>query len=234
MVPALTSLAEQINREHAACEAAVRTGLQHALNCGRLLIEAKTKCEHGQWQPWLAANFRASERTAQGYMRVAKRLPELEEKAKAQHVALLSYRDALDLLAEPEIDERKARLHELEGQIRNTNEWARDMVTQVDDVLAMPDDPNDPLDEADLAFLQGEQVVDLRSTSSICDRRCQNASFIESRTGYTAPRDVWKHKPTKKPRESLRTLHRESGKTAAEFGEDIKEKSPRLYKLLDN
>jgi hypothetical protein len=48
--------------------------------------------------PWLKANVKFSERTAQAYMRVAKRWPELE--TKAQHVADLPYREALKCLAD--------------------------------------------------------------------------------------------------------------------------------------
>ena len=73
--------------------------LEHALAAGRLLAEAKSQLPHGAWSRWLADNFEGSERTAQAYMRVATRWPEIE--AKAQRVADLSYRDAVKLLAEP-------------------------------------------------------------------------------------------------------------------------------------
>jgi hypothetical protein len=99
LVP-LTDLAEQINAEHQACEQAFRAGVQHAINAGNLLIQAREHCPHGTWLPWLAANFHGSERTAQAYMRVAREWPALEA-ANPQRVTELSYRDALKELAEP-------------------------------------------------------------------------------------------------------------------------------------
>jgi hypothetical protein len=50
-------------------------------------------------------NVRFSIRTAQAYMRVAERWPELE--AKAQPVALLTFKDALAFLSEPESEDEE-------------------------------------------------------------------------------------------------------------------------------
>jgi hypothetical protein len=101
--PDLAELARRINSEHAQAEGALRAGLQHARTAGQLLLEAKAKLAHGQWLPWLKANIGASKRTCQGYMRVCEQWPVLE--AKAQRVALLSYREALAVLAEPTRDD---------------------------------------------------------------------------------------------------------------------------------
>lgn len=103
--PTLATLAEQINHEHRQCTAAVNAGLQHALEAGRLLIEAKKLCPHGTWGQWLADNFEGSTRTAQVYIRVAKARPELE--AKAQRSADLSLDKALKLLAAPQSREER-------------------------------------------------------------------------------------------------------------------------------
>ena len=83
--PALTDLAGRINAEHEKCLSAARAAISHALEAGRLLIEAKAQLGHGEWIPWMQENCRFSERTAQAYMRVVRRLPELE--AKTQRVA---------------------------------------------------------------------------------------------------------------------------------------------------
>jgi hypothetical protein len=69
----LSDLAERINAE-------IQSSLFHAKNVGELLLQAKEQCPHGQWLPWLKANVHLSERTAQAYMQVAKRWPELEGK----------------------------------------------------------------------------------------------------------------------------------------------------------
>jgi hypothetical protein len=95
---ALAELAGQINAEHQQAESALRTGLEHARRAGELLLQAKQQCRHGEWLPWLEANAHFTVRTAQGYMRVARRWLEIE--AKAKHVSHLSYRDGLNLLVE--------------------------------------------------------------------------------------------------------------------------------------
>jgi hypothetical protein len=102
-VDAMAELADRINAEHHQVETALRAGLQHAKNAGDLLIAAKKQCEHGAWLPWLEKHVRFSERTAQAYMRVSKRWPELE--AKAQATADLTIEDGLKLLAAPKTDE---------------------------------------------------------------------------------------------------------------------------------
>jgi Protein of unknown function (DUF3102) len=99
----LKHLAAQINEKHQACEQALRASVQHALDAGRLLIEAKKRVGHGNWLPWLKANVSVSARTAQAYLKLAKDWPAVE--AKAQRVADLSFRDALSLLGKADAGE---------------------------------------------------------------------------------------------------------------------------------
>ena len=99
----LEELAAQINAAHFECEQALKAGLGHALKVGKLLVVAKQRLGHGNWLSWLKANVTFSDRTAQGYMRVAKRWTELE--AKAQRVADLPYRQAVALLCAPTTEE---------------------------------------------------------------------------------------------------------------------------------
>jgi hypothetical protein len=99
IAPNLAHLAERINAEHQHALTAARTALEHARRAGELLAEAKAACGHGRWLPWLEANVKFSERTAQAYMRVAKNWLELE--AKAQATADLTIEDALECLARP-------------------------------------------------------------------------------------------------------------------------------------
>lgn len=101
----LGDLAERINQAHQRCEAALRSGLQHALECGRLLSQAKSQLAHGEWLPWLCNNCEVTPRAAQGYMRVASRWPELAQNAK--RVSHLPYRQALAMLAAPKGDEHE-------------------------------------------------------------------------------------------------------------------------------
>ena len=101
-------LVERINSEHRLCRDALRTTLEHAVNVGVLLIEAKAHVNHGEWEKWIKDNCEFSARSAQGYMRAARMLPDL----KAQRVADLSLREALAALAEP-----ASRLEDLEKDL---------------------------------------------------------------------------------------------------------------------
>lgn len=100
----LATLADEINAEHRACDAALRAGLNHAVRAGELLAGAKSRVKHGEWGRWLEENFEGSARTAQAYMKVAREIPNLDE-AKAQRVADLSYRSALAELSAPVSEE---------------------------------------------------------------------------------------------------------------------------------
>lgn len=42
-VQSLETLASEINAEHEQCVEALQTGVQHALNAGQLLVEAKSQ-----------------------------------------------------------------------------------------------------------------------------------------------------------------------------------------------
>ena len=95
----LDKLASEINKEAKLAEQHAMQAVNHALNAGRLLTEAKQQCPHGQWLPWMAKNFEGSARTAQGYMRLFEHKDLL---ANTQRVAHLSVREALKMLAEPQ------------------------------------------------------------------------------------------------------------------------------------
>jgi hypothetical protein len=51
----LATLAARINAAHRAGEAATRKGLEHFRAAGQWLLEAKDRCGHGRWLPWLKA-----------------------------------------------------------------------------------------------------------------------------------------------------------------------------------
>jgi hypothetical protein len=101
----LDQLALAINQEHENCQKAyrsalihARSALSHAHQTGKFLLQAKKKLPHGRWLPWLVANCSdISERTAQVYMRIARRWHELEELTPI--VADLSLDEACKILA---------------------------------------------------------------------------------------------------------------------------------------
>lgn len=90
----LTELATQLGDAHAACETALSDALGHAFRAGDLLLEAKELLPYGAWGRWLAEHFAGSERTARGYMQLA-REPE------RRPVADVGVRAALATLAAP-------------------------------------------------------------------------------------------------------------------------------------
>ena len=61
----------------------------HAMAAGDLLIEAKAQLKHGQWLPWLAKHCVISERTAQLYVKLAKKRTTIE-KEQIRNVADLT------------------------------------------------------------------------------------------------------------------------------------------------
>ncbi len=97
----LPELAAEANRHHQCALDAGTAMIEHAREAGEHLLAAKSKCAHGEWGAWLDKNCEFSERTAQRYMRVAQRWPELETAAKTTRVSDLPIRDALAMLAEP-------------------------------------------------------------------------------------------------------------------------------------
>lgn len=90
-----TSLAADIRREHELAQQSFRATVEHGVRCGLLLEQAKADTAHGEWLPWLDAEFPGSRRTAQGYMRLARHAED------AQALAHLGIEGALRQLAAP-------------------------------------------------------------------------------------------------------------------------------------
>jgi hypothetical protein len=65
------ALVPRINAAHDQAHQSARTAIEHAVECGRLLLEAKAKVAHGQWLPWIEANLSFGVRQAQKYIRLA-------------------------------------------------------------------------------------------------------------------------------------------------------------------
>ena len=133
------SIADRANAEHAACLAAASDALDHAMRAGDLLAEAKSGCEHGQWQQWLADNFDGSVRLAQSYMRLA---VNREQFAKTQTSAHLSIDSALKLLASPAVPD--------DDLMALGPEWA----AIADEMLNGPFCPEDFAQPVDLTWLK--------------------------------------------------------------------------------
>lgn len=93
----LLDIAQTINAEHEQAYEKARDALHHARRAGELLLEAKQQVGHGGWGAWRQANCTFSERSAQGYMRLAANWDTLPKSATG--VADLPLREALAMLS---------------------------------------------------------------------------------------------------------------------------------------
>lgn len=94
----LDGMATAIRREHEAAGTAARAALDHALECGRLLAEARRGIPHGGWEPFIRDRCGIAPRTARLYVQLDANRARL---ANRQHVAGLTVREAARLVAEP-------------------------------------------------------------------------------------------------------------------------------------
>lgn len=99
----LATLATEIDHEIELGDQHGLKALEHYRNAGQRLLAAKADVPHGGWSDWLAANVkRASERSAQRYMRLAKHWHELA--ANTPSVADMSLAAAEAALAKPKAE----------------------------------------------------------------------------------------------------------------------------------
>ena len=91
--PSSFDLAVVANQEHALARQSGESMIEHALRAGDALVAAKAQLQHGEWLPWLEANFDGSERIAQMYMSVAsnpKRVADLEDPSLRKALAAIT------------------------------------------------------------------------------------------------------------------------------------------------
>jgi hypothetical protein len=92
------TLTAAIKQEHAAASRAAQSALQHALEAGRLLAEAKATIPHGSWESFVKDSCGIAPRTASLDQRLHRHRDRLPNR---QHVAELSVRQAARLLEQP-------------------------------------------------------------------------------------------------------------------------------------
>lgn len=101
MLTDVDGLADAIRREHEAAGNAARSALDHALEAGRLLAQAREGIPHGGWESFVRDRCGVAPRTARLYLRLdANR----ERLADRQRVAGLTVREAAQVLAEPKVE----------------------------------------------------------------------------------------------------------------------------------
>lgn len=99
----LFEVAQQIRDAHAECEASLRKSLDAALRVGDLLIEAKACIPRGEWLDWLGKHTGIADRTARGYMQLARNrtLVEQYRRPAADSDGHTSIKAVLSAIAEP-------------------------------------------------------------------------------------------------------------------------------------
>jgi hypothetical protein len=131
----LTELAGRIREMHASAEGTARSVVRQAAQCGELLSIAKTQIPHGRWEDWVQTNCEFSLRTAQVYMRVAKKVG---SESKAQQTALLPLREVAKAFSEPKT-EVEARAESVPGT--DDEPEAGEIVDAEYEVIEEPDEP---------------------------------------------------------------------------------------------
>lgn len=107
---------EQINLEHRLANSKAIEAVQHATNCGLMLLQIKASLNHGEWLPWLngeieSGRLTVAERTVHKYMRIARNSPR-----EANLLEAPSIRAALELLSDKEPEEQQGSLIDIETE----------------------------------------------------------------------------------------------------------------------
>lgn len=105
-------LAEEIKKKLEKCKEHSRFLIEHAIQLGELLIQAKKAVPHGEFTKWLDENCHLGARQAQRYMLLAKH----PEEAKTTRASFLSLRAAVAALTKGLDDEDEASSSEKKNQ----------------------------------------------------------------------------------------------------------------------
>ena len=80
----MAKLADGINNNYDAFLGSALEAIQSAIECGKLLNQAKALVKHGDWLEWLQANTKIGARQAQKLMRLAEHADEVLANANSQ------------------------------------------------------------------------------------------------------------------------------------------------------
>ncbi len=128
----LEQIGTELRHEVDQAEQGFQSAVGHAIRAGELLNEAKGRVKHGEWLPWLKANFPASERTARNYMRLAEK--------SATVADLPTIREAVAVLAQPkENPEAAIARHDAELEARANQPLRELMKLQWEQTIGMED-----------------------------------------------------------------------------------------------
>jgi len=107
---------EQINLEHRLANSKASEAVQHATNCGLMLLQNKASKAHGEWLPWLngeieSGRLEVKSTQARVYMRVASNIQ------RGVHLPeTTSIRAALELLTDKDPEAQQGTLIDVEAE----------------------------------------------------------------------------------------------------------------------
>jgi len=107
---------EQINLEHQLANSKANEAVQHATNCGLMLLQVKASLSHGEWLPWLQGTIDRKElkvglRQSRKYMQLASNMH-----CEAHLLEAPSINAALELLSDKEPVEQQGELIDGEAE----------------------------------------------------------------------------------------------------------------------
>lgn len=107
---------EQINLEHRLANSKASEAVQHATNCGLMLLQVKASLNHGEWLPWLKQQQESgaigfSQPTASKYMKLA-----ANYNRDFNLTVAPSIRAALELLSDKEPEAEQGTLLDVEAE----------------------------------------------------------------------------------------------------------------------
>ena len=88
MTEITSALASRIEKAHQAALTSAHDAIASAIECGKLLTEAKEQCKHGEWLGWVEASLSFGPRQAQKYIRLAAAYPEAEMRIQNSHLTI--------------------------------------------------------------------------------------------------------------------------------------------------
>jgi hypothetical protein len=99
---ALSALVSEIKRTHLDATKTAKIALKKIFRVGFLLVQAKSRVEHGEWEDWVRLNLPFGERQAQKYMQSYESRAEITAAAKAnREFAFAGIDRALAMLRPP-------------------------------------------------------------------------------------------------------------------------------------
>ena len=163
----LKKTAREIDEWHAKAERCRSEALEYGIQAGRLLIAARAKVDHGNWEAWLADNVECSQRSAQKYMKYARKEDKLSNQIRSG-AAIISQRDADKALAEPRPPAAaSSRKRAAASRVAEPVGTAGHTETQVNAICKAYTAADDDAREAFLAWLHKTQGLSVSRTAPV-------------------------------------------------------------------